>query len=166
MVLAQQEITWGILWCWKKSIPTISSQWEFTWELPGVAPASSSCGVIWGSSHCPGDMELLHQWLVECWQLLECWQLVDWLILSICLPRVAAATRAHWWASLARAIISSSILWFAAVNYSYIPQFMAVNAVWGSGQWALAGNCIHCFLGSGKGHLTLRYSFIETRTSW
>ena len=83
----------------------------------------------------------------------HCW-LVEILILSILSSQIAAATRAHWWASLVRAIISS-----------YESHFMAVNfmSVWGSGQGASAGNCFHPPSSCVDGCLSWRHSLMESR---
>ena len=80
-------------------------------SLPGYLPVSSQVSpqgeVAWGSPRCPEDLYLLCQWLLEHWWLLGHHQLMEQLILSIFSSWIVAGTRANWWASLMRAIISS-----------------------------------------------------------
>ena len=131
----------------------------------------SMVGFSWGSPWCPKDLDLLcqwlpeHQWLLDLQQLLEhCW-LVDWIILSILSSRIAAAARAHWWASLMRAIISLYESCFVAVNFLYMLLFVAANSVWGSGQGVLASNCFCSPSTCADGQLSQRCSLMESRIS-
>ena len=104
--------------------------WESAWGPFDLALGYPQWEVSWGSPQCPEDWDLLHQ------QLLEHWQLLEWLILSILSSRMAAAAKAHRWVSLMRAIIALYESQFVAVNFSYVLWFASANAV-----WRLANGC-------------------------